>query len=243
MRLATLITLLVAGAGVTIAYARTGRARPYLPGDTVIKGTFVMKGVITQAVNVPGERPGEHIRRTWIIHPVGCATSACRWLQVVRNRGDVKDSYVELRRTGPGRYQGSGAFWVGLQCLGRRYRLGSRAPYTITLRVTSRRRIGSVLYATAVRATYSNSARSDGTPCRLDPTSDAASYNGRLTSRLPAPPRHTTTTHTTTTTTGTMTTITSPGTTPTGTTTTGTTTTGTTTTSTDTTTTGTITTP
>jgi hypothetical protein len=226
IRLATVIAVMVAiGAGVTIAYGRPGP--PYSVGDAEVRGTFAMRGVITDAVNVAGERPGEQVRRTWHVHPTGCVASACDRLQVVRNRGTVRNSYVVLRRVAPGSYQGSGVFWVGLRCLGRRYSLGSRAPYTIALQVTQRRLIGSVWYATRVHASYTNLSRTDGTPCPLDGASDAARYSGRLSSRLPAPPVTTTTTTPTETTT-------------TETTTTGT---GTSTTSTETTTTGTITTP
>jgi hypothetical protein len=228
IRLAMVLAVMVAiGAGVTLAYGRPGPAAPYSVGAALVRGTFMMRGVITQAVNVAGERLGEQVRRRWIVHPVGCLGSSCMRLQVVRNRGAVQNSYVVLRRVGPGSYQGSGVFWVGLRCLGRSYRLGSRAPYTIALEVTQRRLIGSVWYATRVYATYTNLSRSDGTPCPLDGASDAASYRGVLFSRLPAPPVTTTTT------------------TPTGTTTTGTTTTGTSTTTTQTTTTdtGTTTTP
>lgn len=224
-----LLAVMVAiGAGVTLAYGRPGPAAPFSVGAALVRGTFVMRGVITQAVSVPSERPGEQVRRTWVIHPVGCRGSSCVRLQVLRNRGAVRNSYVVLRRVGPGSFQGSGVFWVGLRCLGRTYRLGSRAPYTIALEVTQRRLIGSVWYATRVYATYSNLSRSDGTPCPLGGASDAASYRGTLTSHLPKPPV-TTTTPTETTTTETTTTET---------TTTETTTTETSTTFTDTTTTG-----
>jgi hypothetical protein len=195
IRLAMVVAVMVAiGAGVTIASARPGP--PYSVGDALIRGAFVMRGVITNAVNVAGEHPGEQVRRNWEVHPSGCADGVCSRLQVVRNRGSVKDSYVVLWRVGPGSYQGNGAFWVGLSCLGRRYSLGSRAPYTIDLQVTQRRLIGSVSYATRVHATYVNLSRTDATPCPLGGASDAASYSGRLTSRLPKPPPVTTTTTT-----------------------------------------------
>ena len=213
IRVATVIAVLAAvGVAVTIAWGRPGPGAPYPVGDAVVRGTFEMSGVITAAVNIPGERPGEHVRRTWTIHPVGCVGSACGRLLVVRNRGAVQNSYVVLRRVGPGSYQGSGVFWVGLRCLGRSYRLGSRVPYTIELEVTQRRLIGSVQYATRVYATYTNLSRSDGTPCPLGAASDAASYSGSLVSRLPKPPvtiTTTTPTRTETTTTETTTTETS----------------------------------
>ena len=219
IRLTVVVAVIVAiGAGVTIAAARPGP--PYSVGDALVKGTFVMRGVITHAVNVPGERPGEQVRRTWAIRSVACADGACSRLQVVRDRGSVQGSYVLLWRVAPGSYQGSGAFWVGLRCLGRRYSLGSRAPYTIDLQVTQRRLIGSIWYATRVHATYTNLSRTDATPCPLGGASDAASYSGKLTSRLPKPPPVTTTTTTPTGTTPTGTTTTETTTTPTETTTT-----------------------
>jgi hypothetical protein len=179
------------------------------------------------------------VRRRWVIHSVGCVGGVCSRLHVIRNRSDVRNSYVVLQRVGAGAYRGSGAFWVGLECLGRRYRLGSRAPYTITLHVTRRRRVGAVWYATSIRATYTNHSRTDTTRCPLGPASDAARYDGALKSRLPAVPvtktTPTNTTGTTTTPTGTTTTPTGTTTTPTGTTTTPT---GTTTTPTSTTTDG-----
>jgi hypothetical protein len=147
-----------------------------------------MRGVITQAVDVTGERRGERVRRTWAIHPAGCARNVCQRLQVVRNRGRIRDSYVVLHRVGRGRYRGKGIFFVALKCLGRRYRLGSRVPYTITLQIARRELVGSVWYATSIRATYTNRSRTDATRCPLGPASDAARYVGKLTSRLPPRP-------------------------------------------------------
>jgi hypothetical protein len=188
-RLAMVVALcLVAGAVVTVA--RAGTPRPILRsgGNARVRGRFQMRGVITRAVDVTGERRGEHVRRTWAIHPAGCARNVCRRLQVVRNRGRIRNSYVVLHRVGKGRYRGSGVFWVALKCLGHRYRLGSRVPYTITLQVARRERVGSVWYATSIRATYANRSRTDATRCPLGPASDAARYVGRLASRLPVPP-------------------------------------------------------
>lgn len=159
------------------------------PGDARVGGTFVMSGVVTVAVDVRGERPGERVTRRWVISARGCSGgSVCDKLLLTRNRGPVRGSFVVLRRVGRGRFRGVGAFWSALRCLGHTHRLGSRAPYTIALSVTRRRRIGSVWYATALRATYANRSRSDGTRCPLGPAHDAARYEGRLTSRLPKPP-------------------------------------------------------
>lgn len=223
----TLVALLAGGSGagavVAVAYAQGGEPAARAAGDARVKGHFTLRGVITEAIDVSGEYRGERVRRTWAINPVGCVGSVCRRLQVVRNRGAIKGSYVVLRRVGRGEYRGSGAFWVGLRCLARTYRLGGRAPYTITLQVTQRQLVGTIWYATAVRATYTNLSRTDSTPCPLGPASDAARYSGRLSSALPRPPVTTTTpTQTVTTTTQTVTTTTGPTPTATGTTTTAT---------------------
>ena len=159
------------------------------PGNARVGGTFVMHGVVTVAVNVRGERRGEQVTRRWTIRARGCAGgSICDQLLLTRNRGRVMGSFVVLRRVGRGRYRGAGAFWAALRCLGHTYRLGSQAPYTITLAVARRRRVGSVWYATALNATYANLNRSDSTRCPLGPAHDAARYRGRLRSRLPKPP-------------------------------------------------------
>lgn len=176
-------------AAATFVLAASGAIARATAGDARVGGTFVMRGVVTDTVNVRGERRGERVTRKWTIRALSChGGSVCHRLLLTRNRGRVKGSFVVLRRVGPGNYRGSGTFWVALECLGRRYRLGSRAPYTITVHVVSRRRIGSVWYATTVRATYTNPSRSDNTRCPLGPASDAARYRGRLTSKLPKPP-------------------------------------------------------
>jgi hypothetical protein len=159
------------------------------PGNARVGGTFVMHGVVTVAVDVRGERRGEQVTRRWIVRARGCrGGSVCDQLLLTRNRGPVIGSFVVLRRIGRGHYRGTGAFWTALRCLGHTYRLGSRAPYTITLAVARRRLIGSVWYATALSATYANLSRSDSTRCPLGPAHDAARYRGRLRSRLPRPP-------------------------------------------------------
>ncbi len=158
-------------------------------GDARVGGIFTMHGVVTVAVDVRGERRGERVRRRWTVVALGCdGGSVCNRLLVTRNRGPVADSFTVLHRIGAGRYSGHGAFWAPLECLGRTHALGSHVPYTLTLAVARRRRIGSIWYATAVRATYANAKRSNSTRCPLGPAHDAARYRGRLTSRLPKPP-------------------------------------------------------
>ncbi len=185
-----LATFCVAIATALALVAATGaQGARVSPRNARAVGTFTMHGAVTVAVNVRGERRGEQVWRRWLINALDChGGSVCSRLFVTRNRGRVRGSFAILHRVGPGEYRGHGAFWTPLRCLGRTHRLGSRAPYTLTLTVTRSRRIGSVRYATAVRATYINPARSDNTRCPLGPAHDAARYRGRLTSRLPKPP-------------------------------------------------------
>ena len=193
LRGGALAGLCVALAGVPIAavpaLAASRVSRTAGPGNARVGGTFVMHGVVTAAVNVRGERRGEQVTRRWTVSARRCAGgSVCDQLLLIRNRGPVRGSFVVLHRIGRGRYRGTGAFWTALRCLGHTFRLGSRAPYTITLAVARRRLIGSLWYATVLDATYANLNRSDGTRCPLGPAHDAARYKGWLRSRLPKPP-------------------------------------------------------
>ncbi len=186
---AAAVAVLCAGIAQAFVAAAASAAAIASSGDARVVGTFTMRGVVTAAVNVRGERRGERVTRRWLVNAIDChGGSACNRLFLTRNRGRVSGSFTVLHRVGPGRYTGRGAFWAPLECLGRRHRLGSRVPYTITLSVAHRRRIGSVWYASTVQATYVNPSRSDRTRCPLGLAHDAARYRGRLTSRLPKPP-------------------------------------------------------
>lgn len=181
MRLAVLAVVCAAFA----AYPSVGEAALR---DARFGGTFVMRGVVTSAVNVRGERRGERVNRKWVVHSRGCKLSVCPRLLLTRNRGSVRGSFAILRRVGVGHYRGSGSFWAPLECLGRRHRLGDFVPYTINLWVFSDEEIGGIRYATGVNATYVNRTRTDNTRCPLGLVSDAARYSGRLISKLPKPP-------------------------------------------------------
>jgi hypothetical protein len=153
--------------------------------DARVGGTFIMSGVVTSAVNVRGERPGELVNRKWEVQARDCDHSVCGRLLVTRNRGSIKGSFVILRRVGVGHYRGSGDFWAPLQCLGRLHALGSFVPYTIQLYVFRRKAINGIRYATGVNASYISRSRTDNTRCPLGPASDSARYSGRLISPLP----------------------------------------------------------
>ena len=148
-----------------------------------------MRAQVTAAVNVRGERAGEVLRRRWVITSSDCRRNICRRLHLDRQRSDHRYSRVTLLRTGAGRYTGTGAFESALSCQGRVSPHGSRAVYSITMRVTAATTIGGVRFARRIAATYDNRKRSDTTRCPLGPSHDAARYSGRVTSHLPLAPR------------------------------------------------------
>jgi PKD domain len=154
-----------------------------------VHGTFSMRARVTAAVNVRGERAGEVLRRRWLITSSDCRRNICRRLHLDRQRSDHRYSRVTLLRTGAGRYTGTGAFEIALSCQGRVSPHGSRAVYSITLRITAATTVGGIRFARRIAATYVNRKRSDTTRCPLGPSHDAARYRGRVTSQLPLAPR------------------------------------------------------
>jgi PKD domain len=153
-----------------------------------VQGTFSMRARVTAAVNVRGERAGEVLRRRWVIRSSDCRRNICRLLHLDRQRSDHRYSRLTLRRTGAGRYAGTGAFEIALSCHGRVSPHGSRAGYSISMRITAASSIGGVRFARRITATYDNRTRSDTTRCPLGPSHDAARYRGQVTSHLPVAP-------------------------------------------------------
>ncbi len=188
--LAAALVLLAALTAAPVASAlRSGVPAPRrTPTDAWVAGTFAMRATVTVAVHVRGEHAGQTLRRRWRLIPSGCAGDVCRRLTLYRNRASGLVERVSLRRTAPGRYAGDGTFYAGLRCLGRRYRLGSRVRFRITLTVTRGVVIQGRRFAQRITATYVNRRRTDDTPCPLGPSHDAARYTGRLVSPLPSPP-------------------------------------------------------
>jgi hypothetical protein len=154
-----------------------------------VQGQFAMRAFVTQAIGVRGEHRGERLRRTWQIRPTGCLHDVCLILHLRRNLSAGRSEQVTLHRRRDGTYLGRGQFFVGLSCRGRIYRHGSRARFTIRLRVTATRTIGGIRFARRVTARYDNTSRTDSTPCTLGESRDAASYAGRLSGGTPTPPQ------------------------------------------------------
>jgi hypothetical protein len=167
-----------AAAAQSRAHAREINAR--------IQGRFVMIGRITQAVDVKGEHKGQRLKRRWTFRALGCSGgSRCRRLRLHRQRSAGIVNTLNLKRDGVGRFAGTGTFYAGLRCAGQKYPRGELVPYRVTVRVLSAFRIGKVIYAYTIAATYRNRMRIDRTACPLGASHDAATYVGILTS-LPA---------------------------------------------------------
>ncbi len=164
------------------ATAPAAATTPAPPGQARLSGSFGLSGKITVARLVPGERVGQTVTRTWGLH-ADCPTGACATETLVRQRAGGRDT-VTLRRRSPGYYVGTGSFFAPLRCGAHVWRRGALVPFTITVRVTA-----AVVYngalATAISATYTNTRRTNRTPCVAVLGHDAAIYQGGL---LPSPP-------------------------------------------------------
>ncbi|HET9073969.1 MAG TPA: hypothetical protein VFN48_05265 [Solirubrobacteraceae bacterium] len=180
----------------TAAAPRTAHATG-LGVNVKVLGRFSVTGRITHAVGIPGERPGERIRRVWTIVPRDCRESDCARLELTRTRAAGHRARMILHRVGFGLYRGTSRFDAPVRCLGRVAPHGSVVPYLITLRVTAFALVDGLRLATAFRATYFNPRRIDHTICPLGDVHDAARYVARIITAAPPPPTTTTTTTTT----------------------------------------------
>ncbi|MGB9183330.1 MAG: hypothetical protein WCB67_04630 [Solirubrobacteraceae bacterium] len=178
--LATLVALSLIGAPAAAA-----SVPPALLAAARLQGYWTASGVVTKSVNVPDERPGTPVTRTWAFVP-SCPTGACSTLMLVRQRGPGYDSVV-LQSTGPGVYAGTGSFYAPVQCRGKVFRKGELVPYTIHVTITgvAQQPDGSVL-ATTFAATYRNPRRIGLTRCYSAPSYDSADYTAAPAAAPPA---------------------------------------------------------
>ncbi len=188
-------TAAIAAAGVvlcaiapaeSLAHARA--SSPPAALDARVTGTFQMLARVTVAKNVRGEHVGQSLKRRWLISPRSCTGNVCQTLDLDRERSAGIDESLTLHRVATGTYAGSGSFYVALKCKHKTYPHGSRAPYRITLTVSSAVSVQEIAFARGITATYQNSKRSDRTPCVLGRSHDAARYTGNATSAIPPPP-------------------------------------------------------
>ena len=148
-----------------------------------LQGFFQFDGQITSAVNVPGERAGQPVRREWAFIEL-CRAGACPRVKLVRGRAGGLDILI-LRRRSPAFYAGSGTYYAPERCNGRRYRKGELVSYQITVRVTAAVREGTTIEATRLRAVYDSTSRRGLTQCVSVPADDAARYLGTSLVQLP----------------------------------------------------------
>jgi len=165
------------GAILVLPAAASAASAPPFP-DARLQGTFELGGRVTAAHAVNGEHVGQTITRAWTFTST-CPSGQCPQVALVRSRAAGSDS-VMLRRTGPGRYRGSGSFFLPLRCAGRVYAQGEQVLFTVSVRITPAVPFGSGVLATRVSATYVNRQRINHTPCVAALGHDAASYHGHL---------------------------------------------------------------
>jgi hypothetical protein len=146
-----------------------------------------MKGKITRADNVRGERKGQRITRKWSFSST-CASGACKTAKVTRRRTHGQKDTTVLQRVRPNFYSGNGRFYVRLRCAGRVYPRGGLATMSISVRITRSDTVQGKAFATRISASYKNPRRVNRTPCPGGIGRDAATYSGSLTSPVPTPP-------------------------------------------------------
>jgi len=158
----------------TTAAALAFAASAHAAVDARLDGSFSMRGVVTRADHIRGERRGQVVKRRWTF-TASCPSGPCQQATLTRPRAGGTDT-VTLTQTAPGVYRGSGVFYVPVLCKGTRVRRGGRVPFTIAVSVTD----ASNGAATKVSATYSNPRRTNLTSCRGSLGRDSARYTGTL---------------------------------------------------------------
>jgi hypothetical protein len=152
-----------------------------------LQGTWLMHGRVTRADGVNGERKGQRVNRTWAFTS-GCPSGPCADVSLSRERSLHQIDGLVLHRSAPTRYVAHGQFFVRLRCAGRIYPRGGIAYQTIGLTITHFATVQSTRFATAIKASYTNSRRVNRTPCKGSIGRDAGTYSGALSTPVPVPP-------------------------------------------------------
>jgi hypothetical protein len=155
-----------------------GAAHSAAPARARLEGNYILRGRITVATDVRGEHVGERVRRRWRFTPM-CPTGRCPEVGLTRGRGRAVDPLV-LRSVAPRLYRGSGVFYRPLRCGRILYKRGEKAPFTITVRITSAVDFAGVIVATAIHARYVGHKRINLTRCVRPPARDSAVYRGQV---------------------------------------------------------------
>jgi hypothetical protein len=161
-------------AALAAAALAAGAAPASAAVDARLDGTFSMRGVVTRAHNVRGERHGQVVTRRWTF-TAACPAGPCSQVTLTRRRSGGTDR-LTLTQTGPGTYAGTSAFYVPVLCRGVRVPRGGKVPFTISVAITA----APNGVASAIEATYTNRSRVNLTHCRGGLGHDAARYTGRL---------------------------------------------------------------
>ena len=185
--LGALACALLVIAGVAAGAARAASAPVSGVTDARITTTYVMHGRVTTAVRVRGEHRGQAVTRRWTFTGLACSGSVCQGLALRRQRSANHYDRLTLSRVGIGSYAGSGRFYAGLRCRGRRYPRGLVVPYRVTVQVAQVSPVEDIAFAGQLTATYTNLRRIDRTRCPVGPSHDAARYVGAA-APLPTPP-------------------------------------------------------
>ena len=172
-----LLAAVALGAPVVVP-AGAGGATSAPVDQAHLSGSFVMSGRVTVARNIPGERVGQLVTRQWGFH-ANCPFGPCETVTLVRPRATGWDT-LSLEQVGPGVYSGRGSFYAPLQCGRHVWPRGALIPFTITVQITTAVTTSNDIAATAITATYTNTARINRTPCVGVLGHDAASYAGTL---------------------------------------------------------------
>lgn len=174
------IALALAAIGAALLIVPSASTGQPPPAPTAqLQGIFQMTGTVTTAQFVRGEHAGETVQRSWSFTPL-CSVGYCATVRLVRGRATGIDT-LTLTATGPRAYAGTGLFHAPLRCAGRVYRPGQAIPFQITVHVTGTApAAGGAMVATAISATYVNTARRNLTPCVAVLGHDSASYTGTV---------------------------------------------------------------
>jgi hypothetical protein len=162
------LALACAGASMLVLVG-AGAARAAGVTDARISTSYVMHGRVTTAIRVRGEHRGQRVTRRWTFTGLSCTGSVCEKLALRRQRSAHRYDRLTLSRVGVGSYAGSGRFYVGLRCRGRRYRRGLVVPYRITVEVAQAVAVQSIAFAGQLTATYTTCAASTAPGARSAP--------------------------------------------------------------------------
>ena len=176
-----------AAAAATFAALSAGMGATAADTGGRLQGSWAMKGKITRADNVRGERKGQRIKRTWSFSST-CASGPCKTAKLTRRRTHGQKDTTVLTRVRRNFYSGKGRFYVRLRCAGKTYPRGGVATMSITVTVTGATSVQGKPFATRIKATYNNPKRVNRTPCPGSIGRDAATYTGTLSSPRPTPP-------------------------------------------------------